>query len=221
MGEKRQIYHSDSLACQGRLREEGRYGGGRYFDFPCQLQSPRPGTEVLSGKSLEVLPPEVLPRVLWEIGVLQEVLPRVLREIGGALGSASEGLPPFLRILSPFSFSPLSTPPLPRQFSSPKSPLSATSNLLFLVEKRQAARAGLWGRFWTGSPHRKKRKIVVWTCFLSNRVSTLQGLQKTYHRGQTWKKGLFAIIILGGHSSCNSFKSTLRMATKGLKNIAN
>ena len=27
--------HSDSLACQGHFREEGRCGGGRYFDFPC------------------------------------------------------------------------------------------------------------------------------------------------------------------------------------------
>ena len=23
------------LACKGHFREEGRYGGGRYFDFPC------------------------------------------------------------------------------------------------------------------------------------------------------------------------------------------
>ena len=57
-----------------------------------------------------------------------------------------------------FSFFALSTPPFPRQLSSPKSPLSGTSNLLFLVEKRQPARAGFWGRFWTGSPHRKKGK---------------------------------------------------------------
>ena len=32
---QKHIYHSDSLACQGHFREEGRYGGGRYFDFPC------------------------------------------------------------------------------------------------------------------------------------------------------------------------------------------
>ena len=34
---KNHIYHSDSLACQGHFREESRYGGGRYFDFPCHL----------------------------------------------------------------------------------------------------------------------------------------------------------------------------------------
>ena len=33
---------------------------------------------------------DVLPRVLWEIGVLRGVLTRVLREIGGAPGSAPE-----------------------------------------------------------------------------------------------------------------------------------
>ena len=32
------IYHSGSLACKGHFREEGRYGGGRYFDFPCMAQ---------------------------------------------------------------------------------------------------------------------------------------------------------------------------------------
>ena len=52
----------------------------------------------------------------------------------------------------------LSTPPFPRQFSSPKSPLSGTSFLLFLVQRRQPAGAGFWGRFWTGSPHRKKKE---------------------------------------------------------------
>ena len=28
------VYHSDSLACQGHPREEGHYGGGRYFHVP-------------------------------------------------------------------------------------------------------------------------------------------------------------------------------------------
>ena len=28
------IYHSNSLACQGHFREEGRYSKGRHFDFP-------------------------------------------------------------------------------------------------------------------------------------------------------------------------------------------
>ena len=65
----------------------------------------------------------------------------------------------FLCILFSF-FLALSAPPFPTQFSSPKSPLSGTSDQLFLVEKRQPARAGFWGRFWTGSPHRKKRKIL-------------------------------------------------------------
>ena len=50
----------------------------------------------------------------------------------------------------------LSNPPFPRQFSSLK---SGTSNPLFLVEKKQFAGAGFWGRFWTGSPHREKRRI--------------------------------------------------------------
>ena len=45
-----------------------------------------------------------------------------------------------------FPFFALSTPRFPRQFSSPKSPLSGTSSLLILVEKRERAMAG----------HRKK-----------------------------------------------------------------
>ena len=58
------------------------------------MQSPLPGTGVLTGKSLEVLW-EVLLGVLWEIGVLWGVLPRVLRKkTGGALGSAREGALP-------------------------------------------------------------------------------------------------------------------------------
>ena len=32
---KTHVYHSDSLACQAHFREEGSYGGGRYFHFPC------------------------------------------------------------------------------------------------------------------------------------------------------------------------------------------
>ena len=59
-----------------------------------------------------------------------------------------------------FLFFALSAPPFPTQFSSPKSPLSGTSDLLFVVEKWQPAGAGFWGRFWTGSLHRKKRKIL-------------------------------------------------------------
>ena len=59
-----------------------------------------------------------------------------------------------------FPFFTLSAPSFPRQFSSPKSSLSGTSDLLFLVEKRQPPGAGFWGRFWTRSPHRKKRKIL-------------------------------------------------------------
>ena len=59
-----------------------------------------------------------------------------------------------------FLFFAQSAPRFPTQCSSPKSPLSGTSDLLFLVEKRQLAGAGFWGRFWTGSPHRKKRKLL-------------------------------------------------------------
>ena len=47
-------------------------------------------------------------------------------------------------------------PPFPRQFSYP---LSGSLSLLFLLEKRQLAGAAFWGRFWTGLPHRKIRKI--------------------------------------------------------------
>ena len=54
-----------------------------------ELQWGRPVTGVLKGKFLEVLW-EVLPRVLWEIGVLRGVLQRVLRGIRGASGSAPE-----------------------------------------------------------------------------------------------------------------------------------
>ena len=49
-------------------------------------------------------------------------------------------------------------PTLSRAIFFPKIPFSGTSDLLFLVEKRQPARAGFWERFWTGSPHRKKKK---------------------------------------------------------------
>ena len=52
-----------------------------YFFPTLELQSPQPGPEVLSGKSLKVL-----LRVLWKIGVLQEVLPRVLGQLGGLQG---------------------------------------------------------------------------------------------------------------------------------------
>ena len=65
---------------------------------------------------------------------------------------------PHLLLCILFSLFSLSTPPFPRQFSSPKSP-PGTSDLVilvFLVEKRQLAGPGFGGRFWTGSPHRKK-----------------------------------------------------------------
>ena len=68
-------------------------------------------------------------------------------------------VPPFF-VHPFFLFFALSAPPFPTQFSSSKSPLSGTSDLLFLVEERQPAGAGFWGRFWTRSPHRKKRKIL-------------------------------------------------------------
>ena len=57
-----------------------------------------------------------------------------------------------------FLFLPCAPPPFPRQFSSPKSCLSGTSDLLFLVEKRQPPEPGFWGRLWMGPPHRKKGK---------------------------------------------------------------
>ena len=55
-------------------------------------------------------------------------------------------------------FFALSTPPFPRQFSSPKSCLSGTSDLLFRVKKRQPPGAGFWGWSWTGLPHRGKQE---------------------------------------------------------------
>ena len=64
----------------------------------------------------------------------------------------------FLCIL--FSFFCSVRPTLPRAIFFPKIPSFWTSDLLFLVEKWQLAGAGFWGRFWTGSPHRKKRKIL-------------------------------------------------------------
>ena len=47
------IYHSNSLACQGHFREEGRYGGGRYFEFARATNQKRPDVHkiVLSIKS--------------------------------------------------------------------------------------------------------------------------------------------------------------------------
>ena len=65
----------------------------------------------------------------------------------------------FLRILFSF-FLPCPPHPSPGTFLPQNPPLSGTWGLLFLVQKRQPARAGFWGRFWTGSPHRKKRKIL-------------------------------------------------------------
>ena len=89
-------------------------------------------------------------------GTLSSTGAGVWRNAPGALPDSSS--PPFLRILFFFFFFALSNPPFPRRFSSPKSPLSGTLSLLFLVKKRQPAEAGFWGRFWTGSPHRKRKK---------------------------------------------------------------
>ena len=59
----------------------------------------------------------------------------------------------FLRVL--FSFLLPCTPhPSPGNYLPPNF-LSGTSDLLFLVEKRQPPEAGFWGCFWMGSPHRK------------------------------------------------------------------
>ena len=63
-----------------------------------------------------------------------------------------------LRIL--FSFFALSTPPFPRQFSSPKSPLSGTSDLLFLEKKGNVQGLGFGDGFGGGRPTGKKRKIL-------------------------------------------------------------
>ena len=49
-------------------------------------------------------------------------------------------------------------PTLPSQFPSPKSPLSGTSDLLFLVEKRQLAGAGFGDGSGRGCPTGKKKK---------------------------------------------------------------
>ena len=49
-------------------------------------------------------------------------------------------------------------PTLPQAIFFPKIPSFWDLFLIFLVEKRQPAGAGFWGRFWTGSPHRKKGK---------------------------------------------------------------
>ena len=73
--------------------------------------------------------------------------------------------PPFFcASFFPFFFA-LSTPPFPGQFSSPKSPLSGISDLLFLVEKRHdPAGVGFWGGFWTGSPPQEKKEnpLFLW-----------------------------------------------------------
>ena len=69
----------------------------------------------------------------------------------------------FLRIH--FSFFRPVHPTLPQAIFFPKIPLSGTANLLFLVEKRQPAKAGFWGRFWTRSPHRKKGKSFLFCLF--------------------------------------------------------
>ena len=82
------------------------------------------------------------------------------RNLMGMEGFPAERAKPTFFCASFFPFFTLSAPPFPRQFSSPKSSLSGTSDLLFLVEKRQPPGAGFWGRFWTRSPHRKKRKIL-------------------------------------------------------------
>ena len=71
-------------------------------------------------------------------------------------------IPPFFFCASFFPLFAVSTPPFPRQCSSPKSPSSGTSDLVFLVEKKSTCRAGFWGRFWTGSPHRKKENPLFY-----------------------------------------------------------
>ena len=55
-----------------------------------------------------------------------------------------------------FFFGPVH--PLPQPIFFPKITCSGTSDLLFLVERRQPAD---WGRFWTRSPHRKKRRKIL------------------------------------------------------------
>ena len=44
---KSHICHSDSLACQGHFREEGRYGGGRYFLYTEQMDAEGLGRRLL------------------------------------------------------------------------------------------------------------------------------------------------------------------------------
>ena len=70
--------------------------------------------------------------------------------------------PPFL-VHPFFLFSALFAPPFPGQFSSPKSPLSGSSDLLFLVEKRQPAGAGVLGTVLDGvAPQEKKENPFFW-----------------------------------------------------------
>ena len=85
---------------------------------------------------------------------------RELRKLWPATGIQNP--PFFLRILF-FLFCPV-RPTLPQAIFFPKIASSGTSDLLFLVEKRQLAGAGFGGRFWTGSPHRKKGKFLFLAC---------------------------------------------------------
>ena len=88
----------------------------------------------------------------------------------------------FLCILVSF-FCPV-RPTLPRAIFFPKIPSFWTSDLLFffLIEKRQAAGAGFWGRFWTGSPHRKKGKIPFCTRAKKGENQTCTELRSTISR---------------------------------------
>ena len=88
---------------------------------------------------------------------------------------------PFLRILS--------TPPFPRQFSAPKSPPPGTSDLIFPVERMQSAGAGFWGRFWTGSLHRRKEEDLFFsgaqTCRCWVLGTVLDGIAPQEKRGKS------------------------------------
>ena len=99
-----------------------------------------------------------------------------------------------------FLFLPCPPHPSPGQFSSPKYSLSGTSDLLFLVEKRQPARAGLGDGSGRGRPTGKKgksffsgarkkgEKTLVFACGLCLRSKTSLGRQKVgFVKGWLWR----------------------------------
>ena len=123
-----------------------------------------------------------------------------------------------------FPFFTLSTPRFPWQFSSPKSPLSGNSNLLFLVETRQPARDGFGGGFWTGSPTpEKKENPLFWLARKgefrkTQRGIKMDGFQMASFLNFNLKLGIFGTRLFWYPFGCLSSSARRSIKTDGFQN---